>query len=179
MTHPGTPRRAQALASPVATRLQVTDARTADVGRIVTVFRAARTAALPWLPARHSSSEDLEFLGRTVEARTACVAVLDDSMVGLAVTDPHEHMLEHLSLDPALRRHGIGSALVRHARSRHLGPLELWCRTVHHAAHAFHAACAGVNPTRPTAAPTRSARLTCASDCPPGATRPVMTRGSQ
>jgi len=122
----------------------VRDARTSDVGRIATVFREARTAALPWLPVLHSSSEDLEYFGRAVQAQTAYVAVLDERVVGFAVVDPLEHLLDHLYLDPALRRHGIGRALLQHARVRHDGPLELWCFVENRAARAFYAACGGV-----------------------------------
>jgi len=121
----------------------VRDTRTSDVGRIATVFREARAAALPWLPVLHSSSEDLEYFGRAVQAQTAYVAVLDERVVGFAVVDPLEHLLDHLYLDPALRRHGIGRALLQHARVRHDGPLELWCFVENRAARAFYAACGG------------------------------------
>lgn len=122
------------------TEPSVRPARTADVPRIATVFRESRAAAMPWLPVLHSSSEDLEHFGRAVEASRAYVAVLDDRVVGVAVVDPHEHLLEHLYLDPALRRRGIGTRLVDHARAGHEGPLRLWCFQANHDARAFYAA---------------------------------------
>ena len=125
------------------TGLVVRDARTSDVGRIATVFREARTAALPWLPVLHSSSEDLEFFGGAVQAHMAYVATLHDRVVGFAVVDPDEHLLDHLYLDPSLRRQGIGTALLRHARAQHREALELWCFTRNEAARAFYAAAGG------------------------------------
>jgi putative acetyltransferase len=122
----------------------VRDARTPDVARIATVFREARAAALPWLPVLHASSEDLEYFGVAVQAQTAYVAVLHERVVGFAVVAPHEHLLDHLYLDPGQRRHGIGRALLQHARVRHRGPLELWCFAENRAARAFYAACGGV-----------------------------------
>jgi len=125
------------------TGLVVRDARTSDVGRIATVFREARAAALPWLPVLHSSSETLEFFGRSVEAQTACVATLEDRLAGFAVVDAEEHLLDHLYLDPALRRQRIGTTLLQHAREQHRHPLELWCFTRNEAARAFYAAAGG------------------------------------
>lgn len=122
------------------TGLSIRTARTSDVPRIATVFREARAAAMPWLPVLHSSSEELEFFGRAVEAHAAYVAVLDDRVVGVAVVDRHEHLLEHLYLDPALRRRGVGTRLLDHARAEHGGPLQLWCFTDNRAARAFYAA---------------------------------------
>jgi GNAT superfamily N-acetyltransferase len=122
------------------TGLTIRTARTADVPRIATVFREARSAAMPWLPVLHSSSEDVEFFGRAVEALTAYVAVLDDRVVGVAVIEPHEHLLEHLYLDPALRRRGIGTRLLDHARTEHRRPLQLWCFADNHDARSFYAA---------------------------------------
>ena len=125
------------------TGLIVRDARTSDVGRIATVFREARAAALPWLPVLHSSSEELECFGGAVEAHLAYAATVDDRVVGFAVVDPDDHLLDHLYLDPTLRRQGIGRALLRHAREQHRRALQLWCFTRNEDARAFYAAVGG------------------------------------
>jgi GNAT superfamily N-acetyltransferase len=123
------------------TTLEIRDARPSDVPVIATVFRAARVAAMPWLPVLHTSDEDLGFFGRAVQTQTAYVAVLDGSVAGFAVVDDGEAMLEHLYLEPAAHRQGIGRQLLDHARAAHGGPLELWCFTENGAGRAFYAAC--------------------------------------
>jgi len=120
---------------------EIRDALTSDVPRLAEVFRAAREAAMPWLPVLHTSDEDLAFFGRAVETQKGYVAVLDGSVVGFAVVDDGEAMLEHLYLDPQVHRRGIGRALLDHARAAHRGPLELWCFADNRTGRAFYAAC--------------------------------------
>ena len=120
---------------------EIRDALASDVPRIAEVFRAAREAAMPWLPVLHTSEEDLWFFGRAVDTQQTYVAVLDGSVVGFAAVDDGEAMLEHLYLAPEVRRRGIGTALLSHARAAHDGPLELWCFAENRAGRAFYAAC--------------------------------------
>jgi ribosomal protein S18 acetylase RimI-like enzyme len=120
--------------------LMIRRARPSDVPYIAQVMRDARTAAMPWLPVLHSVTEDLEFFGRQVEANATYVAAIADRVVGFAVVDELEHSLEHLYLDPGLRRRGIGSVLLAHVRSCHPEPLVLWCFTDNTAARAFYRA---------------------------------------
>ncbi len=115
-----------------------------DAPAIAAVMRAARAAAMPWLPVLHGPDEDLAYFGRQVEANAAYVAVLAGRVVGFAVVDEREQVLEHLYLDPPLRRRGIGAALVAHARTRHPGPLELWCFRDNTDARAFYRAQGGL-----------------------------------
>jgi GNAT superfamily N-acetyltransferase len=123
------------------TSVEIRDALPSDVPRIANVFRAAREAAMPWLPVLHTPDEDLRFFGRAVETQEAYVAVLDGSVVGFAAVDDDEAMLEHLYLDPAVHRRGIGRILLDHARAAHGGPLQLWCFADNRAARAFYASC--------------------------------------
>jgi GNAT superfamily N-acetyltransferase len=113
-----------------------------DVPRVTEVFQAARAAAMPWLPVLHTPEEDLAFFGRNVAERDCSVAVLDDVVIGFAVV--HDGDLDHLYLDPGLRRRGHGSALLAHVRAQHEGPLGLWAFTDNVAARAFYAACGAV-----------------------------------
>jgi len=119
---------------------EIRGALPSDVPRIAEVFRAAREAALPWLPVLHTSEEDLWFFGRAVDTQRTYVAVLDGSVVGFAAVDDGEAMLEHLYLAPEVRRRGIGTALLDHARAAHDGPLELWCFAENRSGRAFYAA---------------------------------------
>ena len=122
--------------------LVIRPASTDDVPRLTEVFQAARTAAMPWLPVLHTPEEDLAFFGRNVAERDCTVAVLEARVVGFAVV--HEGDLDHLYLDPALRRRGYGTALLAHVRSRQEGPLQLWAFTANVAAREFYAACGAV-----------------------------------
>ncbi len=115
-------------------------AEAADVPRIASLFRDSRAAAMPWLPELHSQAEDLEFFGRSVATQAAYVAVLAGSVVGFAVVDRSERELVHLYLDPTVRRRGVGSALLAHARAENPGSLQLWCFAENHHARAFYAA---------------------------------------
>ena len=123
------------------TSLEIRDAQPSDVPRVASVFRAARGAAMPWLPVLHTPDEDQRYFGRAVDTQQGYVAVLDGSVVGFAVVDEPEAVLEHLYLDPAVHRRGIGRALLDHARAGHDGPLQLWCFAENRAGRAFYAAC--------------------------------------
>jgi GNAT superfamily N-acetyltransferase len=121
--------------------LQIREARASDVPRIAVVFREARTTAMPWLPVLHSSSEDLEFFGRLVQAGHVEVGVLDGRVLGFVAVDRDAHMLDHLYLDPSVQRRGYGRELLDRARAAHDGPLELRAFRENHGAPAFYAAC--------------------------------------
>jgi GNAT superfamily N-acetyltransferase len=115
-----------------------------DVPRITEVFQAARTAAMPWLPVLHTPDEDLAFFGRLVAEHVVHVAVLDGRVVAFAVVDEGVGDLEHLYVDPDLRRHGLGSALLGRVRAERPGPLQLWAFRDNTAARAFYAALGAV-----------------------------------
>jgi GNAT superfamily N-acetyltransferase len=124
--------------------LEIREAVPADTDRVATVFQHARRAAMPWLPVIHTDAEDRRFFGRTVDSGHVVVAVLDDEVVGFAAVDPVEHLLDHLYVDPALHRRGVGRRLVDHVRAEHEGPLQLWAFTENRSARAFYAALGAV-----------------------------------
>jgi GNAT superfamily N-acetyltransferase len=115
-----------------------------DVPRITEVFQAARAAAMPWLPVLHTPDEDLAFFGRLVAEHVAHVAVLEHRVVAFAVVDEGAGDLEHLYVDPDMRRRGLGSALVRRVRAERQGALQLWAFRDNTAARAFYAALGAV-----------------------------------
>jgi GNAT superfamily N-acetyltransferase len=118
--------------------LVIRPAAAADVASITEVFQAARTAAMPWLPVLHTPAEDLAFFGGLVAGHHGYVAELDDRVIGFAFVQDGD--LEHLYLDPDMRRRGFGTALLTHARAQHTGPLQLWAFTDNTAARAFYSA---------------------------------------
>jgi GNAT superfamily N-acetyltransferase len=126
------------------TELEIRAAGPVDVPRITEVFQQARAAAMPWLPVLHTPDEDLAFFARTVGSGHAVVAVLDGTVVGFAAVDPDEHLLDHLYVDPAAHRRGVGRRLVDHARAAHDGPLQLWAFTENRSARRFYAAVGAV-----------------------------------
>ncbi len=126
------------------TGLEIRTAAPPDAPRVVAVFHAARAAAMPWLPVVHSDAEDRWFFGREVDSGQVVVAVLDCEVVGFAAVDPDEHLLDHLYVDPAVHRTGVGRRLVDHARAGHDGPLQLWTFTGNGSARAFYAAVGAV-----------------------------------
>jgi putative acetyltransferase len=124
--------------------LEIRPALPDDVPRITEVFQAARAAAMPWLPVLHTPDEDLAFFGRMVADHVASVAVLEGRVVAIAVVDEEAGDLEHLYVDPDLRRQGIGSALLGRVRAEHHGALQLWAFRDNTAARAFYAAVGAV-----------------------------------
>jgi GNAT superfamily N-acetyltransferase len=99
---------------------------------------------MPWLPVLHTPDEDLAYLSGVLERQPAWVAETGGQVVGFAVLDADEGVLDHLYLDPGAQRRGIGSALLATARAAYDGPLELWVFTDNAGARAFYAAHGGV-----------------------------------
>ena len=95
-----------------------------DADAIAAVFGAARRAAMAYLPALHSGDEDRAHFAGVVAAGGTTVALRDGrivAFVALAGT-----WVEHLYVDPAHWRQGIGATLLRHAQSARPDGLQLW-----------------------------------------------------
>ena len=95
-----------------------------DGDAIAAVFGAARRAAMAYLPRLHSSDEDRAHFAGVVAAGATTVALRDGRVVAFVALDAAR--VEHLYVDPAHWRAGIGSRLLRHAQEARPDGLELW-----------------------------------------------------
>lgn len=107
-----------------------------DGDAIAAVFGAARRTAMAYLPRLHSSDEDRAHFAGVVAAGATTVAVRDGRVVAFIAL--HEAWVEHLYVDPAHWRAGIGSTLLRHAQAARPDGLQLWVFGRNAAAIAFY-----------------------------------------
>jgi GNAT superfamily N-acetyltransferase len=118
--------------------LEIERATDADGDALAATFRAARDAAMPWLPKLHSEAEDRHFFGERVLAECEVLVVrrAGSPVAFLALQDD---MVEHLYVHPDAQRAGIGSALLEAAKALRPGGLRLWIFQRNHGARAFYA----------------------------------------
>ncbi|MEL7255605.1 MAG: GNAT family N-acetyltransferase [Pseudomonadota bacterium] len=109
-------------------------------GRILgDIFVAARRAALPFLEEAHSPAEIKAWISTVVVPRqTTLVAEMGVRIAGFMTLD--DGSIEHLYLDPAMRRAGVGSALIAFAKGQSPEGLTLFCFAENHAACRFYEA---------------------------------------
>ena len=107
-----------------------------DGDAVAAVFGAARRAAMAYLPQLHSRDEDRVHFRGVVAADATTVAVRGGRVVGFVAL--HEAWVEHLYVEPALWRQGIGAALLRHAQAACPDGLQLWVFQRNTAAIAFY-----------------------------------------
>jgi ribosomal protein S18 acetylase RimI-like enzyme len=107
-----------------------------DGDAIAAVFGAARRAAMAYLPRLHTGDEDRAHFAGVVTAGATTVALRDGRVVAFVAL--HEAWVEHLYVDPAHSRAGIGSTLLRHAQAARPDGLELWVFQRNAAAIAFY-----------------------------------------
>ncbi|HEY8576445.1 MAG TPA: GNAT family N-acetyltransferase [Devosia sp.] len=117
--------------------MMLAQAENADLEAVVDLFARSRQVCLPFLPVLHSREEDLDFFGGYIQRGQMTLARVDGAVAGFLAQTPG--WIEHLYLDPALRRRGIGQALMAHAKME-ADQLDLWCFAENHAARAFYAA---------------------------------------
>jgi len=118
----------------MATELRAAQADDGDA--IAAVFGAARRAALGYLPQLHSAAEDRAYFARVVEGSDTIVAVREGRVVAFIALG--EGRVEHLYVDPAHARQGIGAALLQHAQAQRPAGLDLWVFQRNTAAIAFY-----------------------------------------
>jgi ribosomal protein S18 acetylase RimI-like enzyme len=107
-----------------------------DGDAVAAVFGAARRATMAYLPALHSSDEDRAYFAGVVAAGDTTVALRDGRIVAfIALADD---WVEHLYVDPAHHRQGIGATLLRHAQAARPDGLQLWVFQRNTAAIAFY-----------------------------------------
>lgn len=126
------------------TAIAIRRARPADVARIAGLHRAARRAALPDLPETHTAGEDRSHFGGLLAARRVRFLVAEAGgaqepvAVGFVAFRPD--FINHLYVDPAWFRRGVGTLLLRAALERTGAPVRLWTLRRNAAARAFYEA---------------------------------------
>jgi putative acetyltransferase len=86
------------------------------------VFLHARSA-MSYLPVLHTGEQTQRFIARVVRQQRVHVAEVDGTVIGFAAV--HEGWLNHLYVEPAWHRRGIGTALLR-AACDGLDHVQLW-----------------------------------------------------
>jgi ribosomal protein S18 acetylase RimI-like enzyme len=112
-------------------------ARAADAPAITRVFQAARDHSLPYLPKLHTDEEDHAYFAQVVEREQVTVAEAGGTVVAFLALDGDE--IDHLYVDPAQHRRGVGAALLAGAKTRR-DHLELWVFQRNRSAIAFYEA---------------------------------------
>ena len=117
--------------------MEIEAATDGDADAVAAVFKAARDAAMPWLPILHSEAEDRRFFaGVIAEAEVLVVRREGYPVAFLAL---QENLVGHLYVRPDAQRAGIGSALVAVAKERRPEGLRLWTFQRNQGARAFYA----------------------------------------
>jgi putative acetyltransferase len=118
--------------------MEVDTATRGDADTVAAIFRAARRAAMPWLPRLHSDADDRRYFAEHVIG--ACdVLVMRCEGRPVAFLALRNDMVEHLYVRPDAQPAGIGSALLEVAKGRRPSGLRLWVFQRNHAARAFYA----------------------------------------
>jgi ribosomal protein S18 acetylase RimI-like enzyme len=95
-----------------------------DGDAIAAVFGAARRGAMAYLPDLHTATEDRAHFAGVVADGGSTVAALDGRVVAFIALGAAS--VEHLYVDPAHWRRGIGTVLLGHAQAARPGGLDLW-----------------------------------------------------
>ena len=103
--------------------MSLRSAQAADAPTITRVFQAARDHSLAFLPKLHTDEEDHAFFAKVVERERVTVAEADGAVVAFLALDGDE--IDHLYVDPAHQRHGLGATLLADAKAQR-DHLELW-----------------------------------------------------
>jgi GNAT superfamily N-acetyltransferase len=108
-----------------------------DTDAIVATFGAARTAAMPWLPALHPEAEDRRYFAGVIEECEVLVVRRDGQPIAFIAVE--DDLVAHLYVRPDAQRAGIGSALLEAAKARRPNGLRLWVFQRNQDARAFYA----------------------------------------
>ncbi|MGH3716588.1 MAG: GNAT family N-acetyltransferase [Micromonosporaceae bacterium] len=109
----------------------------ADATAAAEVWLRSYAAALPTVRRAHTDEEVRDWFRHVVVPdRETWVAVVDGTVAAVMVL--HDDWLDQLYVDPPRQRHGIGDALVRHAKQRRPQGLQLWTFQVNTPAQRFY-----------------------------------------
>ena len=113
-------------------------AQAGDVEAVARLFRAVRCACLPYLPDLHTPEEDLGFFRERVFAESEVWVAEAEAIEGFIAF--RSGWVDHLYVDPARQRQGLGKALLAIAMKRGT-PLRLWVFQRNVGAISFYRAC--------------------------------------
>jgi GNAT superfamily N-acetyltransferase len=106
-----------------------------DVDAIAELYERS-FATLSFLPTLHTLEEHREWFGQVVAEREVWVWEEDGAILGFLALD--DVMLDYLYLEPDMTGHGIGSALLNHAKERRPGGFTLWTFQQNQGARRFY-----------------------------------------
>lgn len=106
----------------------------ADAEAVAGILTAFQTDT-PWMPKLHSHAGNRKFCARIIDQGGVTVGVRDARIAGFLNVDGAE--IDHLYLDPADHRQGLGRRLVDHAKIG-AARLDLWCFQANTGARAFY-----------------------------------------
>jgi len=117
--------------------MMIDPATQADAKAIAQIHRAARQAAMPWLPSLHSAADDLHYFSTQV-LPIQHVLMAREAGRAIGFIACHDEWLNHLYIVPSRWRRGIGARLLAAARAD-LTYLQLWVFQDNMAAQQFYA----------------------------------------
>lgn len=88
-----------------------------------------------WMPRVHTRAEDLAHAARMIELGWVTVALQNEQIVGFAARDGRE--LNSLYVSQSARDHGVGTALLEHAKTD-VNTLDLWTFQANSGAQRFY-----------------------------------------
>jgi GNAT superfamily N-acetyltransferase len=112
-------------------------AQSADAPAVTRIFQGARAHSLPYLPVLHDDAEDHAYFAGVVERHEVTLSEEGGVPVAFLALDGDE--VDHLYVQPAHHRHGLGARLLTHAQARR-DHLELWVFQRNSGAIAFYKA---------------------------------------
>jgi GNAT superfamily N-acetyltransferase len=118
--------------------VEIDMATRADADALAATFKAARMAAMPWLPELHSGAADRRYLADHLIG--ACdVFLVRREGTPVAFLALKGDLVADLYVRPDAQGGGLGSALLEFAKSRRPSGLRLWVFQRNHGARAFYA----------------------------------------
>ncbi len=111
----------------------------ADAGAVAPLARVARAEAIPHVPDLHTPAEDLAFYRSEILGKSGRVWV-DERGVVAGFVIWHDDLIDHLYVDPAHQRSGVGTLLLEHALvEMDVHEVRLWAFQENALALAFYA----------------------------------------